>query len=63
MANHWYVQHNGKLYGPLASGELKRLAAEGKVKPTTQVRLGTEGQWGPASSRARIVRARHANVC
>lgn len=48
MAHEWYVQHNGKLYGPLTSANLKKLAAEGKVSPSTNVRSGTEGNWVPA---------------
>ena len=49
MANQWYVQHGGKLYGPMTSTNLKKLADEKKISPTTQVRLGTEGTFGPAS--------------
>ena len=49
MANEWYVQHGGKQVGPLTSSTLKKLAAEGKIAPTTTVRLGPEGNWVPAS--------------
>jgi hypothetical protein len=49
MAIQWYVQHNGKQYGPLTSANLKKLADEGKISPATQVRSGTEGAWVPAS--------------
>jgi hypothetical protein len=49
MAHEWYVLHQGKAWGPLTSGQLKKLAAEGKVSPTTNVRSGAEGRWVPAS--------------
>lgn len=49
MANEWYVQHGGKQYGPLTSGNLKKLATERKITPSTQVRLGAAGNWVPAS--------------
>ncbi|HEX3725318.1 MAG TPA: DUF4339 domain-containing protein, partial [Pirellulales bacterium] len=49
MANEWYVQHGGKQYGPLTGANLKKLAAEGKITPTTSVRLGGEGAWVQAS--------------
>jgi hypothetical protein len=49
MAHEWYVQHNGKLYGPLSSANLKKLAAEGRISAATNVRLGAEGNWVPAA--------------
>ncbi|MEX0977894.1 MAG: DUF4339 domain-containing protein, partial [Pirellulales bacterium] len=49
MANEWYVQHGGKQYGPLTSANLKKLAAERKITPSTNVRLGTAGNWVPAA--------------
>ncbi|MEX0675482.1 MAG: DUF4339 domain-containing protein [Pirellulales bacterium] len=49
MANEWFIQHGGKQYGPLASANLKKLAAEGKITPSTLVRLGTAGNWVPAA--------------
>ncbi len=49
MAHQWFLQHGGKQYGPLTSAQLKKLAGEGKIGPTSQVRLGTEGNWTPAS--------------
>lgn len=45
----WFVQHGGKQYGPLPAAKLKQLAADGKISPTTSVRLGTDGAWVPAS--------------
>lgn len=49
MAHEWYVQHGGKLYGPLTSTQLKKLAADSKIAATTQVRLGAEGNFVSAS--------------
>ncbi len=49
MAIQWFVQHGGKQYGPLTSANLKKLADEGKIVPTTSVRSGAEGAWVPAS--------------
>jgi hypothetical protein len=49
MANEWYIQHGGKQYGPLTSANLKKLAAERKITPSTNVRLGTAGNWVPAA--------------
>jgi hypothetical protein len=45
MAQEWYIQHAGKQYGPLTAANLKKLAAEGKITPATQVRSGTAGNW------------------
>ena len=49
MASEWYVQHGGKQYGPMTAANLKKLAAERKISPATQVRQGAEGQWVAAS--------------
>lgn len=49
MASEWYVQHGGKQYGPLASADLKKLASQRKITPSTNVRLGTSGNWVPAA--------------
>lgn len=49
MSVEWFVQHGGKLYGPLTGAALKKLAAEGKISATTSVRRGADGQWVPAS--------------
>jgi hypothetical protein len=48
MPNEWYVQHGGKEHGPLTSVNLKKLAEDGKIAPTTSVRLGADGAWVPA---------------
>ncbi len=49
MPHEWYIQHGGKQYGPLTSANLKKLAAERKITPSTNVRRGAEGNWVPAS--------------
>jgi hypothetical protein len=49
MAHQWFLQHAGKQYGPLTSAQLKKLAGDGKITPASQIRLGAEGAWGPAS--------------
>jgi hypothetical protein len=49
MANEWYVQHGGKEHGPFTPANLKKLASDGKINPATNVRLGIEGNWVPAS--------------
>ena len=49
MANEWFIQHGGKQYGPLTSAQLKKLAGERKITPSTQVRLGPSGSWVPAT--------------
>lgn len=45
MAHEWFVQHGGKAVGPLAAAQLKKLAAERKITPATQIRQGAEGAW------------------
>jgi GYF domain 2 len=49
MAQEWYLQHGGKQYGPLTSADLKKLAAQRKITPATNVRQGTAGNWVAAS--------------
>jgi hypothetical protein len=49
MAHQWYLQHGGKQHGPMTSAQLKKLATDGKISPASQIRLGAEGAWGPAS--------------
>lgn len=39
----WFVQRNGKIYGPLTSRQLKQLAEAQKIDPDTLVRRGTTG--------------------
>jgi len=49
MAHDWYVKRGDKKYGPFTSAQLKRLANEGKVSPSTEVRLGENSDWSQAS--------------
>jgi hypothetical protein len=49
MAHEWFIKRSDKIYGPFSSAQLKKLAAEGKVSPATEVRLGAEGSWTSAS--------------
>jgi acetyl esterase/lipase len=50
----WYIQVDGKKYGPFDSERLVKLAAAGKLTPTDRVRKGRDGQWKPASSVRRL---------
>jgi hypothetical protein len=50
VATAWYVERAGEQpVGPLSAAQLKRLADEGKLKPTDRVRRD-EGAWVAASS-------------
>src|SRR5690242_9535771 len=44
----WYVNKGGKSHGPFSSAQLKQLAAQSKIDPSTQVRMGADGQWTTA---------------
>jgi hypothetical protein len=44
----WFVQHGGKIHGPMSPGQLKQLATASKISPATNVRLGMDGRWTPA---------------
>ncbi|MCA9099987.1 MAG: DUF805 domain-containing protein [Planctomycetales bacterium] len=44
----WFVQVDGKRYGPFDSAKLVKLAAAGKVKPDDLVKKGRDGEWKPA---------------
>lgn len=48
MAAEWYFRVMGTEFGPLSANELVERAADGKIRPDTEVRKG-EGAWGPAS--------------
>src|SRR5437879_1719184 len=48
----WYFESNGLQYGPVSVGELRLLAAAGRLKPTDRVRKHTMAVW----ARARAVR-------
>lgn len=45
MNRDWYVEHNGRIVGPITSAQLKQLAASSKINPDTKVRLGEDGEW------------------
>jgi hypothetical protein len=45
----WYIQHGGKIVGPVTSAQLKQLVSTGKIQPATKLRLGDNGQWKEAS--------------
>lgn len=45
MAAEWYHQNSGRQTGPVDSGELRRLAEAGIVRPETLVRQGDSGRW------------------
>ena len=45
MADQWYYQVMGEVFGPVSWSELKRLAQEGALSNDTLVRSGTEGDW------------------
>ena len=44
----WYVSKSGKTHGPFSSQQLVQLAAEQKIGPQTEVRMGEGGKWAPA---------------
>ncbi len=48
MANVWFVQVMGKQIGPLSDGQLKELAAKGRLTADDMVRRGQSGDWVPA---------------
>lgn len=47
--NHWYVTLDGAERGPASSGQLKQLAAQGKLKPNTPIRRADMDRPVPAS--------------
>lgn len=49
MAHDWFVKRGEKTFGPFTSAQLKKLAGEGKVAPSTEIRLGDAGAWTIAS--------------
>jgi hypothetical protein len=50
MATQWFVHHNGKLFGPFDSANLRNLAATGKITGSTLVSQVKEGPWRAAST-------------
>ena len=45
----WFVHKGQKVYGPLSSRQLKKLADGSQIRPDTNIRKGDDGSWGPAS--------------
>ena len=45
MGTAWYVNVEGKEYGPVSSAELKQWADEQRITPQTAVKKGEQGQW------------------
>jgi membrane protein YdbS with pleckstrin-like domain len=50
IMSEWFVGKSGKTHGPFSAGQLKQLAAEAKIGPETEVRLGTDGKWVTAKT-------------
>lgn len=46
----WFVQQRDKVVGPLSVAQLKKNAAAGRIKSTTRLRLGEDGEWVLAES-------------
>jgi len=46
----WYVSKSGRTHGPFSSQQLTQLAAEQKIGPLTEVRMGEDGKWAPAAA-------------
>src|SRR3954467_6718883 len=44
----WYVKRGGRTHGPFSSAQLKQLAAQSKIDPSTQIRRGADAQWTTA---------------
>lgn len=45
----WFVQLNGKIFGPLNDSQMVQLASAGKICPDTEVSQLREGPWVPAT--------------
>ena len=50
IMSEWFVSKSGKTHGPFSASQLKQLAAETKIGPETEVRLGTDGAWVTAKT-------------
>jgi hypothetical protein len=46
----WYYASGGQRHGPVKTGELKRLASVGELRPTDLVWTDTLANWAPAST-------------
>jgi hypothetical protein len=54
----WFVQANGEMVGPMTVGELRLLAATGRLHPMDRVRKDTISRW----TRAKAVRGLFAGI-
>src|SRR5438874_1877094 len=46
----WYFESNGLQYGPVTVGELRLLAAAGRLRPTDRVRKHNMAKWARAKA-------------
>ena len=60
MAQEWHVNLMGNVVGPMSPTELKRFAAQKKLPPETNVRLGSSGEWMLAAGVPGLLTARNA---
>ena len=49
MSQRWYIEHGQKIVGPVSAIQLRHLAENAKIEPTTRIRLGEDGKWRKAS--------------
>ncbi len=49
MATQWYCKIGDRQYGPLLLEQLERMAQQGQLTPTSQVRRSDSGQWVAAA--------------
>lgn len=45
MSQSWYVKSGEEIVGPMNAKQLEQLAADGKIRPTTPLRIGEDGSW------------------
>ena len=45
MSSEWYVQVDGKQFGPYSGAALKQYAADSRITANTQVKKGGNGRW------------------
>ena len=45
MAEQWYLRQRGKEIGPLAEEELMRVARDGEVMPSAEIRKAGTQRW------------------
>ena len=50
MAHQWTIKRGQKEHGPVSSAQLRKMAIDGKLKPTDLVRCGDTDEWREASS-------------